>query len=221
MLAELRGNRVNELPSEDAAALDSHLHSCPDCHALLRIEEKLDAPLLKAMAAIPVPPGLKAKILTAPRPVRRRAASPPLGHGAAVAAVVTAVASSVDRIEAEDHLRTSNMPIVASTILRHFDEWLSQGVRTKSCRNRSIRTLHPRHSRGPGKRTDALVQVLRRQQSGIRQISCLRDGFRFARRAKSLKESWGERGHRSRFTSLTNWFVVICSWNGARAFSVG
>jgi hypothetical protein len=62
MLAELRGNRVNELPAEDAAALDRHRYTCPDCQILLRMEEKLDAPLLKAMSAIPVPPGLKAKI---------------------------------------------------------------------------------------------------------------------------------------------------------------
>lgn len=62
MLAELRGHRANELPDEDAAALDSHLNACPHCQSLLCAEEKLDAPLLKAMNAIPVPPGLKAKI---------------------------------------------------------------------------------------------------------------------------------------------------------------
>ncbi len=92
MLAELRGNRVNELPAEDAAALDRHLHACPDCHSLLRVEEKLDAPLLKAMAAIPVPPGLKAKIfdrLATERgaQLRRRL----WGMAAAVAAIVIAV----------------------------------------------------------------------------------------------------------------------------------
>src|SRR5687767_2934448 len=62
MLAELRGNRDNELPADDAAALDRHLYSCPDCQAVLQLEQKLDAPLLKVMCAIPVPSGLKAKI---------------------------------------------------------------------------------------------------------------------------------------------------------------
>ena len=62
MLAEIRGNRVNELPADDSAALDRHLNSCPDCQSALQLEQKLDAPLLKVMCAVPVPANLKAKI---------------------------------------------------------------------------------------------------------------------------------------------------------------
>lgn len=62
MLSELRGNRISELPDEDAASLDRHLAACADCQAILRTEEKLDAPLLKAMTAVAIPIGLKAKI---------------------------------------------------------------------------------------------------------------------------------------------------------------
>ena len=62
MLAELRGNRANELPDEDTASLNKHLQTCAGCQSLLQVEKKLDAPLLRTMSAIAVPPGLKARI---------------------------------------------------------------------------------------------------------------------------------------------------------------
>jgi anti-sigma factor RsiW len=63
MLEELRGSRASELPAEDAADLDLHLQSCPTCQRLVEIERKLDAPIAKAMRAVPVPLGLKSRIL--------------------------------------------------------------------------------------------------------------------------------------------------------------
>jgi hypothetical protein len=63
LLAEVRGNRDTELPAEDASHLDLHLRNCADCQRLRLIEEKVDAPVVRAMRAVPVPPGLKTRIL--------------------------------------------------------------------------------------------------------------------------------------------------------------
>lgn len=63
LLAELRGVRDDELPPEDNTALDQHLASCPDCQRALANEQRFDAHVARAMKAVPVPPGLKARIL--------------------------------------------------------------------------------------------------------------------------------------------------------------
>jgi anti-sigma factor (TIGR02949 family) len=63
MLAELRGPRDTELPPEDNAALDRHLNACPECQRLLGNERRIDSRIAKAIASIPVPAGLKSRIL--------------------------------------------------------------------------------------------------------------------------------------------------------------
>ena len=63
MLVELRGNRAAELPAEDSVSLDRHLESCVHCRNILAVEGQLDAPVRKAMTAIPIPPGLKLRLL--------------------------------------------------------------------------------------------------------------------------------------------------------------
>ncbi len=63
MLAELRGNRSSELPADDAVDLDLHLHSCGTCQHQIDVERKFDAPIAKAMRQVPVPPGLKSRIM--------------------------------------------------------------------------------------------------------------------------------------------------------------
>jgi Protein of unknown function (DUF3379) len=66
ILAELPGNRApnaSELPVEDAADLGQHLQSCSECRCFIELERKLDAPIARAMQAVPVPPGLKSRIL--------------------------------------------------------------------------------------------------------------------------------------------------------------
>jgi len=62
-LSELRGNRPNELPADDAASLAQHLRACPECQRLVAIEQRLDAHVGKAMRSVPVPPHLKTRIL--------------------------------------------------------------------------------------------------------------------------------------------------------------
>jgi hypothetical protein len=53
-----------ELDSVDADALAGHLSGCPECAALARGEQALDARLGQAMRQVPVPEGLRAGILT-------------------------------------------------------------------------------------------------------------------------------------------------------------
>jgi hypothetical protein len=52
-----------ELDSVDADALAGHLGQCPECAALARGEQALDARIGQAMRQVPVPEGLRAGIL--------------------------------------------------------------------------------------------------------------------------------------------------------------
>jgi hypothetical protein len=54
--------RPNELAAEDRAALDAHLRGCPACAALVNTTATIDAAFRKAMLAVPVPDGLRAKL---------------------------------------------------------------------------------------------------------------------------------------------------------------
>jgi len=63
LLCEVRGDRDGELPPEDAASLQRHIESCPECQNRLTVETKFDTAIAKAMRAVPVPPALKARIL--------------------------------------------------------------------------------------------------------------------------------------------------------------
>src|SRR4029453_18883839 len=63
MLATFFGRQGAELAPEDAAALTAHLAACPGCAAAVQAERAFDDRVAKAMMAVPVPTGLKAKIL--------------------------------------------------------------------------------------------------------------------------------------------------------------
>lgn len=52
-----------ELEAEEAAALESHLDHCPDCHSQARNERQLDECLGKAMRQVEVPAGLRDQLL--------------------------------------------------------------------------------------------------------------------------------------------------------------
>jgi hypothetical protein len=83
------------LDAVDADALRAHLVQCPECATLARSERALDARLGQAMRQVPVPDGLRARILARlaeDRPVERpRWWKQPFGLGAAAAAVLAAV----------------------------------------------------------------------------------------------------------------------------------
>lgn len=54
-----------ELPAEDAAILDHHLAGCPDCAAEAARQVGWDAAVRSAMTAVPVPTGLRDRLIAA------------------------------------------------------------------------------------------------------------------------------------------------------------
>lgn len=63
MLATFFGRGGTELAADDAAALNAHLATCPQCAASIQRERAFDDRIAKAMLAVPVPSNLKAKLL--------------------------------------------------------------------------------------------------------------------------------------------------------------
>jgi hypothetical protein len=63
MLATFFGRQGSELAPEDAAALETHLTACPQCAAQVQFERAFDDRVGKAMLAVPIPAGLKSKLL--------------------------------------------------------------------------------------------------------------------------------------------------------------
>ncbi len=55
--------RPGELAAEDAAALERHLATCPACAAAFQRENSFDASVGHAMKTVPVPTGLRDKLL--------------------------------------------------------------------------------------------------------------------------------------------------------------
>jgi hypothetical protein len=63
LLATFFGRPGSELAPEDAAALDAHLATCPRCAGLVKFERAFDDRVAKAMVAVPIPSGLKGRLL--------------------------------------------------------------------------------------------------------------------------------------------------------------
>ena len=63
MLVTFFGRQGSELAPEDAAELDAHLAGCPKCAELVKFERAFDDRVGQAMLAVPVPGGLKGKLL--------------------------------------------------------------------------------------------------------------------------------------------------------------
>jgi len=63
LLLDFARPQAGELEAEEAAALESHLDHCPDCHSQARSERQLDDCLGKAMRQVEVPPGLHEQLL--------------------------------------------------------------------------------------------------------------------------------------------------------------
>jgi hypothetical protein len=63
MLATFFGRHGSELAPEDAAALDTHLTACPQCAAQVQFARAFDDRVGTAMLAVPIPAGLKGKLL--------------------------------------------------------------------------------------------------------------------------------------------------------------
>lgn len=64
LLLEIAGpRRAHELAAEDLGALEGHLHDCLDCAAHAQAERQIDAVLGRAMRDVPVPGGLRHRLL--------------------------------------------------------------------------------------------------------------------------------------------------------------
>jgi hypothetical protein len=63
LLLDFARPQARELEAEEAAALESHLDHCPDCHSQARSERQLDDCLGKAMRQVEVPAGLRDQLL--------------------------------------------------------------------------------------------------------------------------------------------------------------
>jgi hypothetical protein len=63
MLLTFFGRQGSELAPEDAADLNAHLADCGNCAAAVQFERAFDDRIAKAMLAVPIPSGLKAKLL--------------------------------------------------------------------------------------------------------------------------------------------------------------
>ena len=63
LLTTFFGRHGSELAGEDAAALEAHLAACANCAPVVAFERAFDDRIAKAMTGVPVPAGLKGKIL--------------------------------------------------------------------------------------------------------------------------------------------------------------
>jgi hypothetical protein len=64
--------RSAELHPSEADALDSHLNGCPECDALFRHERQIDEHLAQAVRDVPIPEGLRDRLLARLATQRRR-----------------------------------------------------------------------------------------------------------------------------------------------------
>jgi PAS domain-containing protein len=63
LLLDFARPQAGELEAEEAAALESHLDHCPDCHSQARGERQFDASLGRAMRQVELPAGLREQLL--------------------------------------------------------------------------------------------------------------------------------------------------------------
>jgi hypothetical protein len=64
LLATFVGPRAAELQGDEAEALAAHLADCPDCASVHQSERLLDERLGRAMRDVPLPPGLRERLVT-------------------------------------------------------------------------------------------------------------------------------------------------------------
>jgi hypothetical protein len=64
LLVAFSGPRAAELQGDEAEALAAHLADCPDCAAIHQAERKIDERLGRAMRDVPLPPGLRERLVT-------------------------------------------------------------------------------------------------------------------------------------------------------------
>jgi hypothetical protein len=63
LILDLASPNPAEMQGSEAAALETHLGSCPDCDSFARIERQVEDRFGQAMRDVPVPAGLNARLL--------------------------------------------------------------------------------------------------------------------------------------------------------------
>jgi hypothetical protein len=93
LLVDFQRPRAGELPPDEAQALECHLASCPECDAAVRAEHRFDEHIGPAVRDVPVPEGLRERLLSRLReerlaPIRRKLAWTARGIAVAAAALI-------------------------------------------------------------------------------------------------------------------------------------
>jgi hypothetical protein len=91
LLLDFNRPRARELPTDEAAELARHLSACPDCDAIGRTERRLDEHLGRAMRDVPVPDGLRQRLVERLRDERSSILRRRLAWTARAAAVAAAL----------------------------------------------------------------------------------------------------------------------------------
>jgi hypothetical protein len=97
-----------ELPGGEAAALEGHLTGCPECEAVARAERQADDHLGRAVRDVPVPDGLRDRLLGRLRAERRRWYRRWALRGTGALAAAAALVVSFGLWE---HWRASHLPV--------------------------------------------------------------------------------------------------------------
>lgn len=132
LLAFLRG--AERLDPAEQEAVRQHLEGCPDCAALARAERRLDAAVGAALRDVPVPAGLKDRIL---QKVGEQRPRPPVGWLVAAAAAVLCAAGLIGYWQAHAWPAPSfdEFPQRAEKDPEAVERWFaSQGVQTRAPR---------------------------------------------------------------------------------------
>lgn len=111
--------RPGEIDDAERQALEAHLASCPDCAVAAQAEGRFDEVLGKAMAKVPVPAGLKGRILH--KLTDRRAWRPWRWAAAAAAVLVIAGGTAI-------YFALDRRPVFDPTELVAIQAWTPESV---------------------------------------------------------------------------------------------
>src|SRR5204863_3538530 len=90
-LLEFSRPRASELEEQDQDALNGHLAVCPDCDAMARAEREADQHLGQAIRDVPVPHGLRERLMRRLREEREAWLRRWVARGLRVVAAVAAL----------------------------------------------------------------------------------------------------------------------------------
>jgi hypothetical protein len=91
LLLDFNRPRWGELPADEAGELSRHLASCPECDAAGRAEHRLDEHFGRAVRDVPVPDGLRERLLERLKEERAAVLRRRVAWGARAAAIAAAL----------------------------------------------------------------------------------------------------------------------------------